>query len=1093
MKKNDYSGLRFGYLIVKFVLIMKLIFSIIVFSSLQVIAFDGASQKRIDLNLKGTTIAAALDQIENNYEYRFFYNRALDLDRTVVDVYTKNASIDHVMQKLLESTSLSFKKINKGLMVIIGKMGENTLFPVKGEVVNQEGLPLAGVSVVEKGTDNGTTTDESGMFSLEVANEDAILVVTYIGHQSREISIKKNDFKRIVLESLENDLDNVVVVGYGTVKKSDLTGAVAQVKEKDINAFPNANVIQALSGRASGVIVNQTSGAPGPGLNIRIRGGNSILGSNEPLYVIDGFPLSGNSANPSHINTSDIESVEILKDASSTAIYGSRGANGVVMITTKKGKTGRTRVDFDFSRSTQRLIKKLDLMNATEYARFYNEQAANDDVDPYFSEEEISAMGEGFDWQDFVFQKAPMTTASLNMNGGNASTQFSLGASYFGQEGIIKGSDYTRYSLQTSLNHRISDRFRVQFSGLMTRLSTRRKDSQGGSRGNSMISAAVSAPPSLTPYNDDGSYRVLHTNPGYQFLATDIRNPINFINEQSNQVIANVVLLNTAVLYNIIPDLVLKVSGGIENRDDRADNYRTTKFFNSQGVASVSTSQQTSLLNENTLHYNKTFAEKHTIDALAGFTYQDFTTKSLGAGGIGFLSDVFETYNLSGAATPDVPESGYSKSVLLSYLGRVNYTYNDKYLLTASIRRDGSSKYSDGMKWGYFPSAALAWRVSKENFFTENRIFSELKLRTSWGITGSQAIDPYRTLNTLQDGRTIFSDNYATTFSPGTRLPGELKWETTEQIDFGLDIGILKNRLFITTDFYVKNTSNLLSTVLLPSSMGYTNTTQNVGEIQNRGVEIALDGKVLTGKFEWNLNGNIAFNRNKVIRLYDGEDILRDNISVVVVNDATSILREGQPVGRFWGYQEEGYDEDGDIIFSDLNGDGSISPADKTYIGDPNPNFIYGLNSVMNFKNFEFNVFFQGMQGNDIFNASAITNTMDMGFGLNMTRDVYNNHWTPTNTNAKYPRISRSTPVRVSDRFIEDGSYLRLKNIMLAYNFPVETMSKKWIRNLQLYVSGQNLWTLTNYSWWDPETNFRLDHSSYPLAKSVSIGLRVGF
>src|SRR5690606_17592948 len=373
-----------------------------------------------------------------------------------------------------------------------------------------------------------------------------------------------------------------------------------------------------------------------------------------------------------------------------------------------------------------------------------------------------------------------------------------------------------------------------------------------------------------------------------------------------------------------------------------------------------------------------------------------------------------------------------------SLLGRVNYSYDDRYLATISFRRDGSSRYSPGSKWGNFPSAALAWRISNENFMNNVSAFSDLKLRASWGLTGSQAIDPYTTLNLLSAGKTIFGNEYFNTVSPLTRLPNDLTWETTEQFDIVADVGVLNNRVLLTADYYVKNTRDLLSDVRLPASMGYTTTIRNVGKVQNRGVELGVEARPFEGSFTWNINANIAFNKNKVISLYNGEDVLRDNIGMVIVSDATSTLREGRPVGQFWGYIEDGYDEKGDIIYRDINQDGSITSADKTYIGDANPDFTYGFNSVMNYKNFEFSFFLQGTYGNDIFNASSITNTMDYGFGLNMPKTVYENHWTINNTDADYPRISRSTPVKVSDRFIEDGSFLRLKNISLAYNLPLQ-------------------------------------------------------
>src|SRR5690606_11421529 len=407
-----------------------------------------------------------------------------------------------------------------------------------------------------------------------------------------------------------------------------------------------------------------------------------------------------------------------------------------------------------------------------EYARFYNIQAINDGNEPYFSEAEVNGFGEGFDWQDFIFRQAPMQTSTVNVNGGSEKTQFSVSGSYLGQEGIVKGSDYNRYALRSNVNHEISKKLRVTLSSTFTNLITSRRDSDGGARGNTMIGAAISAAPTLTPYNGDGSYRVLANS--YPFVAPDIINPLNFINEQSNVIKANVFLANAAVIYNPIPDLTLKFSGGIENRDDRTDAYTSTNFINSDGRASVSTSQFRSLLNENTINYNKTFNEKHEISALAGVTFQNFLTTFLAGSGVGFLSDISGSHDLGAAESPGIPGSGYSESVLVSYLGRLNYSFNDKYLLTASFRSDGSSKYSEGNKWGYFPSAAIAWRLSEENFLKDSKTISDLKLRGSWGLTGSQAIDAYATLNQLVSGKTVFGTDLYTTFAPGTRLPGDL-------------------------------------------------------------------------------------------------------------------------------------------------------------------------------------------------------------------------------------------------------------------------------------------------------------------------------
>lgn len=966
---------------------------------------------------------------------------------------------------------------------------------IKGQVTSpdeRQGFP--GVIVKLKGTSTSTSTDAQGRYTIN-APSNGVLMFSYIGYGSVLVPINARRIINVTMQSKSNELDEIIVIGYGTQKKSDLTGSLSQVKAKDINSYPATNALQALSGRAAGVQVLQNTGAPGAGISVRIRGTNSIQGGNEPLYVIDGFPISG--SNPSVINNSDIESMEILKDASATAIYGSRGANGVVLITTKKGKAGRNQVEFETSYGTQTLRKKLDMMNAQEYAIFYNEQAANDKLTPYFTPDQIAGMGKGFDLQDLSFRKAPLKTMSFGVSGGTDKTQFSIAAGIFGQEGIIRGSSYDRYSVHGNINHEISKKFSVNLSTTLTRIKSEAQPSSGGNRGGSLISAIISAAPTLSPYNDDGSYKTISTT--FPYLSS---NPLNYIYEQSNTTIANKVLANGSIVYKIIPELSIKISGGIENSDDRNDAYVTRKFINSTGSANVSATQATSLLSENTINYNKTFNQKHGVSVLAGFTYQDFLNTSLSGSGNGYISDINTTFDLGAANTPGIPGSFYIKSALLSYLGRLNYGYNSKYLATVSFRADGSSKYSTGNKWGYFPSAALAWRISNEDFLKESRVISDMKLRLGWGYTGSQAINPYATLNQLLSGKTVFDDALFTTYAPGTVLPGNLKWETTEQKNIGLDLGILKNKIYLTADYYIKNTRNLLNAVQLPSSLGFTSTIQNVGEVSNKGLELGLEFKPFTGEFTWDVNTNISFNRNKVVKLYGGQDILGGAFNVSAVNDYANILREGQPIGIFYGYVEDGYTDQGKIKHKDLNNDGAISSADKTYIGNPNPDFTYGFNSSMSFKDFEFTFFIQGTHGNDIFNISAINNTIDYGYGLNMQRDVYLNHWTPTNTKAKYPVISNSTSATASNRFVESGAYLRLKNIQLAYNLPVQNLKFGWAKRLQVYVSAQNILTFTKYSGWDPEINSQgganstaqgFDYYSYPNSKTYNLGLRAGF
>ncbi|GAB3918758.1 TonB-dependent receptor [Larkinella terrae] len=1073
--------------------------------------------QRVSVRLDNHTIRQALTTLEKTAHVKFVYSRQIvQVDRKISLAASDERLVD-VLDRLLKPLQLRYVVTGNQIAIVPGPVSESSnddpsaaITPVveqpadrvvSGKVTDEKGEGLPGVSVVVRNTTRGTTTDGDGKFKLSIpsdADAATTLVFSFVGYLNEEVAVGNRSVIDINLKVDTKSLEEVVVVGYGTVKKSDLTGSLSQVKAKELNAFPNANVLQALSGRAAGVQVLQNTGAPGASVSVRIRGTNSIQGGNEPLYVVDGFPLSG--SNPTVLNNADIENIEILKDASATAIYGSRGANGVVLITTKRGKSGKTTVDFETSYSTQTLRKKLDLMNAKEYATFYNEQAANDNLKPYFTQAQIDGFGQGFDWQDFVFQRAPMKTAALTISGGNEKTQFSISGSLFGQDGIIRGSDYNRYSLRTNLNHAISKKLSFNLSSTLTKITTNARNSQGGNRGASLIAGAISAPPVLTPYNDDGTYRVFGTT--YAFINAALVNPINSLNEQTNLTKGNRVLTNAAFIYNPIPELTLKISGGIENADDRTDSYTTNNYVGSQGSAGVSASQFTSLLNENTISYNKTIRQKHSISAVAGFTYQDFVSTSLYGSGLGFISNASQTYDLAAAGTPGIPTSSYSKSTLASFLGRVNYAFDSKYLATVSYRMDGSSKYSAGNKWGHFPSAAVAWRVSNEDFLKNNAVVSDLKLRASWGLTGSQAIGAYATLNQLVSAKTIFGDALYTAYAPGTNLPGNLKWETTEQKDIGLDVGILGNRFVLTADYYLKNTRDLLNTVQLPSSLGFITTLKNVGEVQNKGIELGLSARLFSGDFKWDINTNIAFNRNKVIKLYGGQDILGGFVDISAITDTRNILREGQAMGRFWGYIEDGYDEKGKIKYKDLDGDKAITVRDKTFIGDPNPNFIYGFNSSMSYRNFDLTLFIQGTQGNDIFNTSSINNTVDFGYGLNMPREVFLDHWTPTNPNAKYPVVSSTTRTNVSDRFVEDGSYMRLKNIQLAYNLPIQKWGAKWIRSVQLYASGQNLLTLTKYSWWDPEVNSNgganstaqgFDHFSYPTSKSITFGLRAGF
>jgi TonB-dependent starch-binding outer membrane protein SusC len=1065
-------------------------------------------ERKVSLRSENITLRAALAKIERAADVKFLYQSQLISSHDRVNLMFSDERLASVLEKILSPRHIRFEAEGNQIILTKAALGllEEALlnseaavpvdFTVTGKVKDEDNLPLPGVNVIIKGTAQGTTTDVEGRYAINVPNADAVLIFSFIGYETKELIVGTQTELNITMLPDIKALEEVVVVGYGEVKKSDLTGSVASVKAEELNAYPATNVMQSLSGRASGVQITQNSGEPGGPISVRISGTNSLNGSNDPLYVVDGFPYSGN---PTLLNNADIESIEILKDASATAIYGSRGANGVVIITTKKGKKGKTTVEYDGYMGWQTIRKKIDMMNAHEYALFYNEQAANDGLAPHFTQAEIDSFGEGTDWQDLVLRTAPIQSHSVSLSGGGDNTRFSISGGNFNQDGIVIGSNYVRNSIRANVSTDLSKKFTFDLNAIMSRVESDRQSSSGGNRGGSLMSAMLSGYPTQTPYAADGTYTNLAT--AYAWGSNVITNPLNYIEQTSNSIRSNKVLTNGALTFKPITGLAIKISGGIENTDDRTDTYTTKKFINSLGSAGINTEQTSSVLSENTVSYKKetTF---HSISAVAGFTYQNWKRTGLRASGNGFVSDVQESHDIGAAATQGVPSSYYSEWTLLSYLARVNYAFRDKYLATVSFRADGSSRYSEGQKWGYFPSASLAWRLSDEQFIKNIPFISDMKLRIGYGETGSTATAPYQTLNQLASSKVVFGDALITGYAPGTRLAGPLKWETTAQSDIGLNVGFLDNRFTLEVDYYIKNTRDLLNNVPLPSSLGYINTIQNVGKVQNKGIEIAASAIVMDGPFRWNVSANFSANKNKVVKLYDGDDVLGGRIDISVINDNVNILREGYPIGSFFGYIESGYDATGKIMYEDFNTNGSRDIEDKRIIGNPFPDFIYGFNSTMSFKNFELNVFIQGSQGNDIFNVSSINQTLDYGQALNMPREVYLNHWTPETPNAKYPVISRTTSTQVSDRWVEDGSYLRFKNIQLSYNLPVSALNLNWLSKAQVYVSAQNLITLTNYSWYDPEINsygdptsirLGIDHYSYPASKTTTVGIRLGF
>lgn len=956
--------------------------------------------------------------------------------------------------------------------------------------------PLAGANVAVKGTRYGANTDSNGNVTLTNVPSNATLVISYVGYKTQEISVAAGTSFEVLLEEDVNMLDELVVIGYGTVRKRDLTGSVSSVKSKDLTAYTVSNPIQALQGRVPGVVITSNNGAPNGDFNIRVRGANSIRGGNGPLYIIDGMP-----ANASSINSYDIESIEVLKDASATAIYGSRGANGVILITTKSGKTGKTKVEYNFEYGFQSLRKKMDVLNAREYMEFYNIQQLNDKGSEYFTDEQIAAAGEGFDWQDAVYRTAGVQNHNINVSGGNEKTRFIISGSAMLRDGIIKTTEYNKYNIRSMIDHDISDWVNVALRMGYTYTTPKSRAAQDfANRGGSIVSAAILSPPTLTPYNEDGSYQNLQL--AYPFISNALINPINVIDSHSNKTEANLLDISAAVTLKPFKGFSFKTSFGLENNDYRSDNYTNSKNIYGSTSASVGFTRTTTVVNENIANYDVEFGD-HTLNVMGGFTYQQNVTKGLGGSGTGYLSDATETYNLQSASTPGIPSSSYSKWVLMSYLARVNYSYKGRYLLTASIRADGSSRYSEGDKWGYFPSAAIAWRISEEPWLKGKTAISNLKLRLGYGVTGSTAISPYATMNMVGSGVTpMDGGGVVTYFTPSTTYPGNLKWESTAQANVGVDLGLFNDRLRITADAYYKKTYDLLNSIHLPLSSGYGATLKNIGKMSNRGVELLVEGEIINTKdWSWTASANIATNKNKVEKLAGGADIYGSNVSMVLVNGTVNLLREGEPMGVFYVFKSDGYDENGSLKYIDVDGNNTLTNEDRFILGDPNPDFTFGLNTELTYKRLSFSMFWAGSYGNDIYNVSK-AQFYDYGMGLNMLKEVYESHWDANNTaeqnaRAKYPKIKANQNLEQSDRFIEDGSYMRLKNIQLGYTLPILT---KYIDRINVYVSAQNILTLTGYSGSDPEVNsYRSDSTvgidwfPYPMSKTVSLGVNIQF
>ena len=956
--------------------------------------------------------------------------------------------------------------------------------------------PVIGANVVVKGTTNGDVTNVDGRFTIPNVPSNAVLQVSFIGYVTQEVNVGNQTSLEITIYEDVGALEEVVVIGYGTVAKRDLTGAVSTVKSEALTAFTVSDPVHALQGLVPGVLIAQNTGDPSGDYSIRIRGVNSIRGDNEPLYIIDGIPSSTSS-----VSSYDIESIEVLKDASATAIYGSRGANGVVLITTKKGKSGKASVSYDLEYGIQSHMKKFNLMDLPQWATFYNEYLVNTGNDRWFSDAEIASMGKGIDWQDLMFKDAPITNHNLSVRGGTEAIKYSVSAAAMLREGLIHNSSYNRYNIRSSLDFVVSPMIDASLQLGYTNTNAMNQSSGGGNGGNTLVGGIYSASPAFEPYDAEGNYKDLRS--WFPWTSHEIRNPMMVAYENTDKSVTNMTNINASIVFKPFTGFTFKSVVGIQSSDMRRDRYSTTKYIYSNNTAQINATRTTAIVNENILNYNVTLNNSHKLDLMGAFTYQQSENMPFGVSGHTFFSDVLYTYNMGAAGVVNSPTSDYSKWVLMSYLGRINYSYKSKYLATISFRSDGSSRYSAGQRWGFFPSAALAWRISDESFMKNIEFISDMKIRYGYGQTGSTAINAYSTQNLLESGKTATGNGNRTYYSPGTTFPGDLKWETTSQWDIGLDVGLFKQRIRITADYYQKTTTDLLNAVYLPTSSGYTQTIKNIGSMSNKGIEFLVDADIIRQKdFGFTVQFNIASNKNSIVKLADGDDILGATYTSYGSGSIT-ILREGEPMGAFYLYKDAGLDDRGRLSYVDINGDGQFTDNGDRYIaGSPHPKFTYGLNCGIRYKSWDFSFFLQGSQGGKAYNLTEMRN-YSFYQGMNIESHVYAQSWREgqDNSNAHYAVISDPGLLRYSDRFLEDASFLRLKNISLTYHIPCTQWStNNWLQGISVYVSAQDYLTITNYKGVDPEVsskggdiNGSIDHLTYPTTKRISFGLKVQF
>lgn len=961
---------------------------------------------------------------------------------------------------------------------------------VSGVVMGSDGEPLMGVNVVEKGTTNGTITDLDGKYTLNVGS-NAVLQFSYIGYVSSDIAVNGQRTVNVTMKEDSQNLDEVVVVGYGTVRKADLAGSVSVLDNKAFKDQPIKQVSDALQGRVSGVQV-QSSGVPGGTVKIRVRGSGSINRSNDPLYVIDGIVRESGLTG---LNPDDIQSMQILKDASSTAIYGSRGANGVVLITTKTGKANTRQITFDAQITAGTVAKRYDTLNAYEFATLYNTYRANT-----FSSDQLSAFqrGGGTNWQDEIFQTGITQDYKVTFSGGSDKTQYIVSSNYVGQEGVVIENDNKRYQARANVTSQITDWLHMT-ADVNASHNVRHSGDFSAAKSN-IVTQAMNYSPVTSIFNEDG---MTYARDKYSSLTNF--NPVGRLKEEMGETMQDIVNAHVDLRFNILPGLTFTTSNGIDYSDAKGYSFGTKKV-GSQSSMGNSDAYRMTLQTTNNLTYTGKW-DKHALTATAVYEATQSEYRYMGLNGRDLLTESVGWWNVN-MASSRTTDNSYSKWGLVSGVARVMYNYDDRYMLTGTFRADGSSKFFND-KWGYFPSVAAAWTITNEEFMKDQNVVQDMKIRASYGLIGSQAIEPYETLGLMSKAMYAFGENsqYTGYWVGQTVATPDLTWETTHQLDLGLDFSILNHRVNISLDYFDKRTKDGLLKQNIPNYDGGGSYWVNAAEISNRGLDFSINAILVDNKdFTWSSTFTGTYLKNEVKNLGGLEFVAGSSPAAgMIPTDGVTRVEVGQPIGAFYGYKWIGLDATGHDAFEDVNKDGKIDSNDRTFIGKANPDFTLGWNNTLSWKNWDLNMFFTGSFGADRLNLVRFTGTAMTGdFAFVTLKEYINDNFDVKGQSARYPSVNVTgndyQSASTSTKFLESANYFRLDNLSLSYNLP-KSVAK--FADMRFTLSCQNVFTITKYKGMDPagisfmnsgvDVNDGIDLGAYPLTRSYTVGVRLNF